>query len=780
MTAIQEPQKYTPVHNPIDIVLDSPDKSSNAFKYILDVLVNGTIIATLKAQPDPENGYGYFDLSRILTDFVKATFNPVNNNVFSPAPIIQVGVSAGQEYVQNNGSVLLSRGQLQLNSFHVFNGSLEWASFVNYDSSVYADGSYLTNESKTQTVPMDTPLWVDFLNDDVVDEALLTTYLPNGSVRGVYSIANPYEEAANSPYNRNLRLGYGTQQIGALRTNIDATLISGGVDEIAATNFIRQSQDFASALWINKDVTSTANTTMSPFGTLTADTITATGASPTAYEKQYVENSAQNLILQSETIDNVYWSKVNSSITANAAMSPFGAMTADRLVPNATFAQHRLDRATTSTNAIHTWSIFAKADGYNFATLRMDISGGGRGASFNLSAGTVGTTDAGITARIVDFGGGWYRISITALALANTAIRCNVEPSGSIATDWSGNGTSGVLFFGAQFELGSIATSYIPTVAATVTRAATITAEGAYEFSIYAKAGTHDVITLEAAGYLGSTSTTTRYNLTTGTSTNLANPIESVGDGWYRLSFNITLVSTGLSGAIRVYISPDIYFTSWVSGAAATGKSVILFGAQFEQGTVATSYIPTTTTPVTRPVSYIQALGDGVSKYTLSLRAAEEVVKELVTVNIDQNCDRFSDNACDLWFLNNFGGWGHVRMSKKNTKFTDSSRVSVKQTPGSYNITGVTYKTYDAESRNAYTQYKNRMILNSAFLSDSQFKAYEELSTSPIIYMRDENGVFYNVNVLSNTYEHKKVLNNRLSNLQLEVEYSISNNRQRL
>ena len=186
-----------------------------------------------------------------------------------------------------------------------------------------------------------------------------------------------------------------------------------------------------------------------------------------------IEQAATNLLLHSEEFDNVYWSKPNLTVTADAAVAPDGTTTMDNIVPTAVSGQHRVDRSTTSTNQIHTLSIFAKANGYNFISLRMDTIG----ASFNLATGMVeGSVNPGVTARISETftGSGIWRVSITALAAVNAIVRYSVGSTSGIAPTFTGDGVSGVLFWGAQFELAPFVTSYIPTVASTVTRSADI------------------------------------------------------------------------------------------------------------------------------------------------------------------------------------------------------------------------------------------------------------------------------------------------------------------
>lgn len=186
------------------------------------------------------------------------------------------------------------------------------------------------------------------------------------------------------------------------------------------------------------------------------------------YRGVVIEPAASNIIQQSETFSNAYWSKVASTISANTAVAPDGATTADSLVPDVTSNQHRLDVTSTSTAADHTFSVWAKPNGYNFISLRA----GALGCAFNLTTGANGTTTGGATARAVQFPNGWWRFSISGSLGASAICRINVENALSIGTSFTGNGTSSILIWGAQLETGLSATSYIPTVSATANRVA--------------------------------------------------------------------------------------------------------------------------------------------------------------------------------------------------------------------------------------------------------------------------------------------------------------------
>jgi hypothetical protein len=169
-----------------------------------------------------------------------------------------------------------------------------------------------------------------------------------------------------------------------------------------------------------------------------------------------VEPQRTNLLTRSEEFNDSSWA-VNATITANTAISPDGTQDADTILGTGFIGKNILQ------SGIHTFSVFAKAGTSNEIRLNVFDGTTDRGVYYNLSNGTI-TSSYGtiISSNIVSYGNGWYRIIIT----TNNATRSYVQIHRDSAQT--------CFIYGAQLELGSYPTSYIPTVASTVTRNADV------------------------------------------------------------------------------------------------------------------------------------------------------------------------------------------------------------------------------------------------------------------------------------------------------------------
>ena len=208
-----------------------------------------------------------------------------------------------------------------------------------------------------------------------------------------------------------------------------------------------------------------------------------------------VEPQRTNLLLRSEEFENFAWNKgTGGSISANSVISPSGISNADAYtwaVSTIAFAYLSQVASALSQNS-HTFSIW----------LKRPFGSGSRTISLCISDVFVSTASSSIFTVTET----WQRFQFT---------RASASATGQVGVGFifGASGTSiaaGDILnvWGAQLELGSSPTSYIPTTAATVTRNADVISKtgissliGPTEGTIYAEIN-NTLMTSYSTGYV--------------------------------------------------------------------------------------------------------------------------------------------------------------------------------------------------------------------------------------------------------------------------------------
>jgi len=385
----------------------------------------------------------------------------------------------------------------------------------------------------------------------------------------------------------------------------------------------------------------------------------------------------QNLLTNSEDFTNAVWTKVGSTITANATIAPDGTLTADKITETAVGGQHAAYQGSNvPASSTYTLSFYAKAAERSKIFVVFYLSSGtysNFNSYFDLSNGTVykNGSDAAavfISSSIQSVGNGWYRCSVTGNTntIGNHSVQIEILDN-SFQRFYIGTAGSGIYVWGAQLNTG-ILQPYIPTTTTAVNGAnafvtkwytqdnnyqnlllqsqtfenaswsksnssitqdstaapdGTLTADklnetavndqhwigqtysiataSTFTVSFYLKAAER---TFASVGmFLGSapfdyfgcvfnlSNGTVFSSNATGASVNLGNSITPVGDGWYRCTV------TGNTNKTGAHIIQCGLLTngSTFSYLGVVGSGVYIWGAQLSEGTLQ-PYTATTTT----------------------------------------------------------------------------------------------------------------------------------------------------------------------------------------
>ena len=168
---------------------------------------------------------------------------------------------------------------------------------------------------------------------------------------------------------------------------------------------------------------------------------------------QSINFAGHNLLANSENFTTGTYTLVNTSLTSGQT-APDGTATAYRLVETNSVGVHGILAINSMVvNAIHTFSIHAKADQRSWLAIRADNQTNWN--YFNLANGTIGTTNTvnNTRARIKSLGNGWYRCSITYQPTGSGNDPEVYIANADNSNNYSGSSSNGLYIWGAQLEL---------------------------------------------------------------------------------------------------------------------------------------------------------------------------------------------------------------------------------------------------------------------------------------------------------------------------------------
>lgn len=160
-----------------------------------------------------------------------------------------------------------------------------------------------------------------------------------------------------------------------------------------------------------------------------------------------------------------------------------------------------------------------------------------------------------------------------------------------------------------------------------------------------------------------------------------------------------------------------------------------------------------------------------VTYYTVEFSTTNITGDSLLRFNLV--CEAIHD-VFTLHFMNQFGGFESRDFTKVSRKKLDIERSDFGRLPYQLDSQGVPYyynsnQVYNEQRSTYAVQWEEKMTLNTDILTDAEYTWLKDLIVSPIVYL-EQDGFFIPITIPQKNYEPRKVVNDDLTNLTLEIE----------
>lgn len=159
------------------------------------------------------------------------------------------------------------------------------------------------------------------------------------------------------------------------------------------------------------------------------------------------------------------------------------------------------------------------------------------------------------------------------------------------------------------------------------------------------------------------------------------------------------------------------------------------------------------------------------------LDSANNPLTEKYYYTIVNNCSRYEKRR--LQFLNKLGGYDFFDFTLVSKEVADIERTLYKKNLGTVGASSFVYTKNDRGYSQFHTRVKDKISIQSDWVSEAEMEWLEELLTSPDVYLDDGTNLIP-INITNSTHEKKKQVNDKLFNLTIDYTLSYDRYRQRL
>lgn len=168
---------WHPVYNYINYKVQSSGSAQTNFQYLCNVTVGGNLITTLSNAPAPD-GYGYFNVARIVENYVDYNVTSLLNFAVNPGQACSgvytdLTISFTERY--GDPAVTYPSSTATASTIYAFNGALPYYDRVDWISASYSitgtnsNRFFLSEAPRDLTITRDQNFWLTFLRDSTLD-----------------------------------------------------------------------------------------------------------------------------------------------------------------------------------------------------------------------------------------------------------------------------------------------------------------------------------------------------------------------------------------------------------------------------------------------------------------------------------------------------------------------------------------------------------------------------------------------------------------------------------
>ncbi len=256
-----------------------------------------------------------------------------------------------------------------------------------------------------------------------------------------------------------------------------------------------------------------------------------------------------------------------------------------------------------------------------------------------------------------------------------------------------------------------------------------------------------------------------------------------VGDNTVLDSY-LDLAATNRPAATPIDINANNHFIPYLPSSTSSfdvfiktyGQDNVLIATQTDSfsATAATNLILFNVGPGAINTDHGALINAGVKYYTVKIGSTS-----IYQFNLLSNCKY---PTYTIHWLNKLGGFESYDFIKKSQKSVTIEKNDYGKLPYVMDASGnINYNTSGGvlyEDRATYSaQFTEKITLNSDWITDNEYAWLKELMLSPLVYI-EQSGYYVPIAITGTEYEEKRYIDDKMTNIVLNIEYGARLNAQ--